>query len=334
MIGKWEFLGEAPAVPGLVFRPFRGPDDYPDMASVLNDACASDGVDRVTTPDDIRRNYEHMDNCDPFTDTVFAEIDGRLVAYGRTFWWEENEGPVRYMPFCYIRGEARGRGLGAAMLAHNEARLRQIAAGHTGDRVRTFTVYHSDKETAAQALFEEAGYLPAEYQADMVRADLEDIPDAPMPAGLVVRTPTNAELRKVWDAGTEAFRDHVGAADPTENDYQQALAAPHWDPTLWRVAWDGDEVAGQVRSYIDQEENTEFGRKRGWTENISVRRPYRRRGLARSLLVQSLHAVEERGMEEAALGVHTTNPNGAFELYESVGFRVVRLWTERHKPLD
>ncbi|MBP1632328.1 MAG: Acetyltransferase, partial [Acidobacteria bacterium] len=70
-----------------------------------------------------------------------------------------------------------------------------------------------------------------------------------------------------------------------------------------------------------------------YTESISVRRPYRRRGLARSLLVQSLHAVRERGMAEAALGVLTENLHGAFRLYESVGFRVVRRWTTLRKPL-
>ena len=108
---------------------------------------------------------------------------------------------------------------------------------------------------------------------------------------------------------------------------------PWRDPSLWRVAWDGDRVAGQVRSYIDEQENAEFGRRRGYTEFISVRRPYRRRGLARALLVQSLEAVRDRGMEEAALGVLTENLHGAFRLYESVGFRVVRSWTTLQKPL-
>jgi len=60
-------------------------------------------------------------------------------------------------------------------------------------------------------------------------------------------------------------------------------------------------------------------RRRGYTESISVRRPYRRRGLARALIAQSLHAVKERGMEEAALGVQTENIHGAFRLYESMG---------------
>ena len=99
------------------------------------------------------------------------------------------------------------------------------------------------------------------------------------------------------------------------------------------MAWDGEEVAGQVRSYISPAENAEYRRKRGYTEFISVRRPWRRRGVARALLCQSLEALRDRGMEEAALGVMTENPNGAFGLYESVGFRVVKQYTSYEKPV-
>jgi ribosomal protein S18 acetylase RimI-like enzyme len=86
-----------------------------------------------------------------------------------------------------------------------------------------------------------------------------------------------------------------------------------------------------VLSFIDEQQNAEYNRKRGWTENICVRRPWRKRGLARSLIVQSLWAIKERGMTEAALGVDTENPNGALRLYESVGFRPVKRWTTYRK---
>lgn len=81
------------------------------------------------------------------------------------------------------------------------------------------------------------------------------------------------------------------------------------------------------------DKNKEFGRRRGYTEFISVRKPWRRRGIARALLCLSLHALKERGMEEADLGVHTDNPNRAFRLYESVGFRTIKMHTVYRKPL-
>ncbi|MCB2223616.1 MAG: GNAT family N-acetyltransferase [Actinobacteria bacterium] len=330
----WRLLTDLPDVTGLSFRGFGGPDDFPGMVEVLNAACAADEIDRFETVDQMERNYRHLDHCDPETDMVLAEIDGRVVAYARVTWWDEAGGPRRLMPFCFVHPDVRGKGIGSAMLAHNEARLREIDAGLPQDRERTLFVIHAQTETAAEALYTATGYVPNDYQADMVRPDLEDLPDAPLPDGLEVRTPGDGEMRKVWEAAVEAFRDHVGFSEPTEADFEYFLDSPHRDPSLWRVAWDGDEVAGQVRSFINPAENEEMRHKRGYTEDISVRRPYRRRGLARALLVQSLQAVKDRGMEEAALGVHTGNTDRAFDLYESVGFRVVRLWTSRVKPLE
>lgn len=75
-----------------------------------------------------------------------------------------------------------------------------------------------------------------------------------------------------------------------------------------------------VLSFIDVEENETFDRKRGHTEDISVRRPWRRRGLARSLLVQSMQDLKQHSMTEAALTVDTENPQGALGLYRGVGF--------------
>jgi mycothiol synthase len=329
----WRFLAAPPPMPGLVLRPFRGEEDFPGMRAVKLAAEAADGVDRPASLEDFAHVYRHLQNCDPATDMVLAEIDGEMVAYGRVLWWEEYTGARRYQPFCFVAPEARGRGLGTALLAHGEARLREIVGGHPSGGEKTLEVQHNDEEAGAAALYAAAGYAPVLHGADMVRPHLEDIPEVPLPPNLVVRTPRPDELRKVWDAEVDAFADYLGAAPPGEEGYRQFLDDPYLDPSLWRIGWDGDEVAGQVRSFINGPENEATGRKRGYTESISVRRPYRRRGLARALLVQSLHAVRERGMEEAALGVLTENLHGAFRLYESVGFRVERSWTTLRKPL-
>jgi hypothetical protein len=39
-------------------------------------------------------------------------------------------------------------------------------------------------------------------------------------------------------------------------------------------------------------------------------------------------------MTETALGVDTQNPNGALQLYESMGFRPVRRNTVYRKPME
>jgi ribosomal protein S18 acetylase RimI-like enzyme len=111
------------------------------------------------------------------------------------------------------------------------------------------------------------------------------------------------------------------------------LKDPLNDPDLWEVAWDGDQVAGMVLNFLNRKENEEYNRLRGWTENISVRKPWRRRGLARALLTRSLQRFKDMRMDHAALGVDTQNLTGALDLYKSVGFVVEKRHTTYRKKL-
>ena len=65
-----------------------------------------------------------------------------------------------------------------------------------------------------------------------------------------------------------------------------------------------------------------MGIKRAWLDHISVRRRWRRRGLAASLIASTIRLLRERGMDEAALGVDAENPTGATRLYERAGMYV------------
>jgi len=81
-----------------------------------------------------------------------------------------------------------------------------------------------------------------------------------------------------------------------------------FDPSLWQVAWEGDQVAGGVLGYLDPAENEEEARKRGYTECVWVWRPWRRRGLARALLVRSVAMFVEMGMEGDGAGRRHAEP--------------------------
>lgn len=324
----------APPFNGVEFRRFSGESDYKHMARLLMATSAADGGDRYETPERLGIAYSNLTNCDPYLDMIFTEFGGETIAYSRVFWEQELDGVRSYGAFGWLDPEFRMRGIGTTMYRANEDRVLQIATDHPGDIPKKIKTFAAETDISGVRLCEKNGFEPDMYLADMVRPNLDSIPDAPMPEGLVVRMPTPNEYRKVWDADVEAFADHHGAAEPQDARFEEFLADENMDPSLWRVAWDGDEVAGQVRSFIDTGQNEQFGRLRGWTEDISTRRPYRRRGLARSLLCQSLEALRDAGMREAALSVHTDNLLGAHELYESVGFEIVRQDIFYTKPLN
>jgi ribosomal protein S18 acetylase RimI-like enzyme len=326
---------EAPPIAGLRFRHYRGEVDLPAMLVVYSAAHEADGLEEVTTLEQMRLNYATLVNCDPARDMVLAEVDGEVVAYSRVFWRDLVDGGRSYECFGFVHPHWRHRGIGSAMLRHNEARLRQIAAEHPNIEPKWLASEGVDSDRANAALLTEAGYQPVRWFYDMVAPTLDGITAPPMPDGLEVRAVTRDQYRRIWDAEAEAFRDHWGEAEWAPEDWERFDADPdNADPSLWRVGWDGDEIAGVVITTVPAEENERHGRRRVYVAEVSVRRPWRRRGVARALLAGSLVASREAGFTSASLGVDTDSPTGATALYESLGFRPERTFTVYRKPLE
>jgi ribosomal protein S18 acetylase RimI-like enzyme len=149
-----------------------------------------------------------------------------------------------------------------------------------------------------------------------------------------MRPVTTDHHRAVFDADVEAFRDHWGHRERDETDFEAWFHGPDQDTGLWCVAWDGDEVAGVVMNTIYRTENEALGIRRGWLDHVSVRRPWRGRGVAKALCAASFRVLREAGMDEAWLGVDGSNPMGAVQLYEGLGFGVVRRWQAYGRPLE
>ncbi len=332
MIDIIEIAG--PPIPGLRFRHYRGEADHPGMLAVYAAAHEADGIEEVTTLEQMRLNYATLVNCDPARDIVIAEIDGDLIAYARVFWMELVEGGRSYENFGFVHPAWRRRGIGSALHRHNESRLGEIAAAHGTTDPKWLSSEGTDADAGNTALLLGDGYEPARWFYDMVAPTLEPIVSPPMPEGIELRPATRDQYRRLWEAQAEAFRDHWGESEWTEEDWMRFDADPdHADPGLWRVGWDGDEVTGVVMTTVPGEENERYGRKRVYVAGVSVRRPWRRRGLARALLASSLVGAREAGYTSASLGVDSNSPTGATDLYRSLGFEPERTFTTYRKPL-
>ena len=327
-------IPNAPEIPGLNFRAWRGEPDLPLMLEVINGCKAEDQIERTETLENITNTYNHLEHCDPYQDMLIAEIDDRMIAYTRVTWNKQEDGLTFYQTFGFLLPEWRRQGIGSAMLAWTEDRLRQVASSHEKTGLRFFQAWVADTEAGTNAMFQKAGYQPARYEFNMSRPISDLLPEAPMPTGLEVRPVKPEHIRPIWDAMQEAFRDHWGFAEEGEETYLAWQGQSSFQPNLFKVAWDGDQVAGMVLNFIDEPENVEYKRLRGYTEGISVRRPWRKKGLARSLIVQSIQMFKDMGMTETALGVDSQNLSGALRLYQGVGYRQTKQFTIYRKPLD
>ncbi|MCL5275682.1 MAG: GNAT family N-acetyltransferase [Chloroflexi bacterium] len=317
-------MKKAPVIPGLAFRSFDSQHDFPAMVEIYNAANVVDHIEEVDTLEGLASDYAHLSNCDLATDMLMVEADDNVVGFGRVWWWVNDAGERLYGIMGQVHPQWRGKGIGRALLQWQERRIGAIAATHPTIEPRFIQTFSMESAQSRMALLKRAGYNIIRYGFMMVRPTLADVPeDWPLPDGLEVRPVLPEHMRLIWEALEEAFRDHWGHRPRSEEDYLSFLDWPDAQPHLWQVAWDArtDEIAGMVLNNIFERENAQYGIKRGWTDPICVRRPWRRRGLARALIMHSLKLLRDQGMTEAALGVDAENPNKALHLYESCGYQ-------------
>jgi mycothiol synthase len=317
----WLDLPAAPAIDGLRVRRYRDDTDNEAMAAMMRAANIADGIPWIPTADHLRLELGTSDGIDRALDLLIVELDGVVMANAgveRVL----RDGRPMYQLFGHVHPDLRRRGIGRMLLDANLARARSRAAADADDGPIEAAVGAEDGEAGATALFDAAGFAVVRHFFLMRRPSLDTIPEVALPAGLELRTVVAADHRVIFDAEVEAFRDHWGALELGDDSFRQTFATPEIDTDLWAVAWDGDEVAGVVQTWIWTEENEALGVRRGWLERVSVRRPWRRRGLAKALIARSLTRLRDAGMDDAMLGVDSESPTGALGLYEGLGFEV------------
>jgi ribosomal protein S18 acetylase RimI-like enzyme len=266
-------------------------------------------------------------------DALVAELDGEIVAFGFGYRVRRDR-VLTGESWGAVVPEMRQRGVGTAIWSANVARLVAEMSADPRPGPRELRSFALDVSIGDRALLAAQGYVPIRFGYEMRRFLTGELPQHRLPAGLELRPVVPADHRAIFDGNNEAFRDHWGHRERGEREFEALFSAPATDTPLWCVAWDGDEVAGVVINTIYHEENATLGVRRGWLDQVSVRRPWRGRGVAKALCAASFRVLRERDMDEAWLGVDGSNPTGALQLYEGLGFAVARRWQVYGRPID
>jgi mycothiol synthase len=325
-------LPGSPSIPGLRARHLRDASDYGRMAELMSTAHGFDEIPWLPTGENLQIEYEGSDGIDPARDLVLVEAGDDLIALSGV---ERivRDGIATYNVSGWVDPEYRRRGLGTSLLTWNLRRAVERAASEPPGMPVAAQGFADNSEAGHIALLTAAGFEAARHFFLMHRPRLGDIPAARLPDGIELRPVSPDQHRTIFDAESEAFLDHWGSHEWGEDQFRTTFAKADLDTSLWVVAWDGDQVAGVVENWVWTEENRKLGVKRGWLEKISVRRPWRRRGVGRAITAASLVRLREAGMEDAMLGVDSENANGALGLYERLGFEIHRRAAAYRRPI-
>jgi len=310
-------IDQLPDIDGVTWRMFRE-GDYDDVARLLNEDLEVGGHSTLVTVEEVTNGFRGLDGLEEASDILVAEGDGEPIGYVAAAPYKEIDGPQVLLHAGRVTLAWKSRGIGTVFLGWVQRRLNEMTESE--DRVKTLRT--TGISPATTEFMVENGYEVTQHEAILGRPNLDDLPDLPLPAGLELRPVDESDLRAVFEAEVEHFKDHWGASEESAKWWETFKADSHRDMTMWQIAYDRDRIVGIVRPYIPVEENEQMSRKRGYTENISTARDWRGKGVARALIARALEVQRDRGLEETALSVHVENPHGAYRLYESMGFKL------------
>jgi ribosomal protein S18 acetylase RimI-like enzyme len=328
-----------PGLPGYNFRTFQGDDDFLGMLDIFRESDQADGVSGTISLDDVRGWYAPTPRFNPSKNLFFVfemgQSAGRMLGFSRASWYTGLDDIRLYSTSSFMRPGSRDPELWSALVQLSEQRLQEVAASHPSAPRRFFQGWATQSQVEWIAVLEREGYQAVRHFNNMLY-QIADVPQKPMPVGLVMRSVQPEHMRSIWEAQREVVLGlfEVVKENWTDESYERWLTNPSHTPELWRVAWDGDQVAGMVLGRIDDSENKQLGRKRGYTEHIFVPQPWRNRGLAAALLASSLQVLKDNGMEEAELGVDSENESGAFGFYQRMGYKTYSIDIWFRKPME
>ena len=290
----------------MTLRPPRD-DDFDAMLELMNAHQLVAFGEADYTADDLR-TWLRTPSVDVERDIRVLEQDGRLIGYA-------DADPTREEPplwWCDVKVEptVNADEVVAELVGWLEERAQ---AG----RLRVWT---AETDRRIVDAFAALGFEPIRHSYRM-EIDLADEHDEPAwPDGITVRTATADDHRPVYAAVIEAWQDTNDPMDETFEEWAHwHVERESYDPSLWFLAYAGDELAGFSICRQDPVDPNA-----GYVGLLGVRRAWRRRGLGEALLRHSFAAFRRKGFTRGTLGVDASSVTGATRLYERAGMRVYR----------
>jgi mycothiol synthase len=292
-------------------------DDAPRVAALIEERDRADfgAVDGIAFTGDELREWWGRDEASLETDAWIALRGDEVIAYARV---ERERDLANVADESCVSPDARGLGLGWRLLDRVErwaserslARMQVHVAGDDGRRLA---------EDRGHELVRHFWQMEMELQAE------PSVP--PLPAGLKIRSYRPGEDDEALHAVHQAsFAEHWEfTARPLDEWLRERRERSDYEPSLWRLAVEGDEIAGAGLCF--------GAREVGWFLELFVGRRRRRRGLGFALFQSGLLALWQRGHTRVGLEVDSLNATGATRLYERAGFQVTRSYATYEKAL-
>ena len=259
--------------------------------------------------------------------------DGQIVGYIEV--WDTDPLPVSNWVWARVHPDFEGLGIGSALMKWAEQRLQQTISRVPPDMQVVYRSGSLSTHNQTKKLLDSLGMKPTRYYWRMVIDLDQKTPEPKWPENITLTTLAEIDdLPAVYRAFADSFQDHYGHVDQPEE--KKIPEWEHWistdsefDPSLWYIAMDGQEIAGICLCRRREWEDPEMG----WVNIFGVRRPWRKQGLGLAMLHYAFGEFYRRGKLRAGLGVDAGSLTGATRLYAKAGMHVAREYHDFEKVL-
>ncbi len=204
-----------------------------------------------------------------------------------------------------------GQGIWPYLLQKVEDRVHEFMDTNKLSSITLSTAFN-DTFKIAQQTVKQKGYTLV-HTAWRMEIELKHEPEQPqLSEGITLRTfiPGQDEYT-VHELSQDAFQ----ITEPFER-WQQKFADENFDPTLWFLAMNENNIVGVTLGniYLDA----------GWIWDVAVHSTWRRKGLGMALLQRAFGEFYRRDIRNIGLDVNAENPTGATRLYQSAGMHIAQ----------
>lgn len=218
-----------------------------------------------------------------------------------------------------VHPDVRGCGIGTALLGWTEDLARALGAPKIAQTV-------SDSDRAAADLFARHGYGYG-HTSWVLEIENTERPQSELPDGLMFRPYTDTDAHPTYQIIEDAFNEWPNRDPATFDDWAAlTIGRPNFQP--WQMLLVVDESTDEV---VGVTFLLEYAAEDGWIQQVATKATHRHRGIARGMLQRSFQVFWDLGKHR--VGVNTDSRTGALGVYEKVGMKVVRSYTNFAKDL-
>lgn len=311
----------------ITIRPYvRGQDDDVRV-DLYNRAHAEDEDFVPSTVEEVRRWDQSPQ--EPHRHRFIAALDGLPAGFAFAYVDPHRTDGKGMMSGPHVPPELRRRGVGTALAQAVFADLRT--------RGVTCVDAHERDRADINGFLAALGFRPVRQFSEMRRL-LTDLPygiGESTEAEVAVVESTRENLEANVAIENEAYKEHFNYRPEklAEVEFWARTSAEENSVCHLSFARMNGEPVGYLWYGFDPKENAHLKKNRGWLWDIGVLKPWRKRGIAKALMLAAMHQLRSEGMDEVELYVDDTNVTGAHHLYQRLGFCLVQRDIVRRKDL-